>query len=639
MSVIIGTAGHIDHGKTALIKALTGIDADRLPEEKRRGITVDLGFAELTIGDVHCGFVDVPGHERFVKNMLAGASGIDLVMLVIAADEGVMPQTREHFDICRLLGIKAGIVVLTKSDLVDDETLDIAKFGAAELVSGSFLANAPVITVSSRTGCGIEQLKDAIKHAALALPARRDVQVSRLPIDRSFSMKGFGAVATGTLASGAISEGDELEILPDKLKVRVRGLQTHGQSVNTARAGQRVAINLGGIDHEEIARGMTLVPPNKLRPTQIFDAEIEVLPAAAKAICSRQRVRVHIGTKEVLARVQVLNEKGEIAQGIKDFAQIRLEMPVLAVPGEIFIIRSYSPQTTVAGGRVIDTFAEKHRRKDIEGVRAFLFQLISAFEDPNEGIRLLVKAAGGSGLSFAEMQERTAFREKVLRSAIDVHIASGNFIDAGGRYVSSDEFESLSKLCESGIESFHKREPLAKGMPREALREKLFAFLPGEIFHALIDSLESSKRITLDKETIRLAKYQQTLSPIETAFSDRIVAIYEAANLEVPKFDEAMADAMAETNLQISQARKVFQVLLDSGGVVKVTDEFYFSKNALDALAALLRHFADKTSDRLIDVSKFKDLAGVSRKYAIPLLEYFDREHVTSRAGDRRVIL
>jgi len=636
MEVIIGTAGHIDHGKTALIKVLTGIDADRLPEEKKRGITVDLGFAEMTIGDVHCGFIDVPGHERFVKNMLAGASGIDLVMLVIAADEGVMPQTHEHFDICRLLGIKAGVVVFTKADLVENENLELAKLEVVELVSNSFLDNSPIICVSSKTGQGIEQLKTAIQNIAASMPIRKDQLVLRLPIDRSFSMKGFGAVVTGTLASGEICEGDELELLPDGIKVRVRGLQTHGKSLKTAIAGQRVAVNLGGIDHADITRGMTLVPVNTLQPTQIFDAEVEVLLTAAKSLRSRQRVRVHIGTKEVLARIQVLNDKGEIATGEKDFVQIRLESTALAVPDERFIIRSYSPQATIAGGSVIDGFAKKHRRKEIKTVHSFLSELMST--DVAARVRSLVNASGGAGLSFSELQSRTALSKGILEAAIGADLASTSIVASNGRYISSQEFDLLARSAEAAIKDFHARESLAKGMSREALREKLFAFLPIEIFQAVIDSLQSTNRIDLDKEIIRIALYQQKLSPEEAAFREKILSQYRSAGLEVPKLEEAIAEALVGTSLKMSQARKLFQMFLDSGEIVKVTDEFYFVKDALDKLADQLRQFAAMTNDRLIDVPKFKELAGVSRKYAIPLLEYFDREHITVRAGDKRYI-
>ena len=318
MDIVVGTAGHIDHGKTALVKALTGVDADRLPDEKRRGITIDLGFAEMTAGDVHFGFVDVPGHERFVRNMLAGASGIDLVLLIVAADEGVMPQTREHFEICRLLGLENGVVVLTKSDLVDEETLDLASLDVAELVADSFLEKAPVIAVSSKAGDGIDELKEVLVGAARDVRSRGDRFVTFLPVDRSFSIKGFGTVVTGTLNSGEITDGDELLLLPDETRVRVRGVQSHGQTQARVGPGRRTAVNLAGIDHDEVTRGMVLTRRDALHPTQLLDCEIELLASSPRPLKSRQRVRVHVGTAEVLARVQVLNDASAIEPGGHD---------------------------------------------------------------------------------------------------------------------------------------------------------------------------------------------------------------------------------------------------------------------------------------------------------------------------------
>lgn len=639
MDVIVGTAGHIDHGKTALVKALTGIDADRLPEEKRRGITVDLGFAEMSVGDMHFGFVDVPGHERFVKNMLAGASGIDLVLLVIAADEGVMPQTREHFDICRLLGINAGVVVLTKTDLVDGETLELAKLDAAELVSNSFLDGSPAVCVSSRTGDGVETLKEIIHHIAAAMPARDDQLVTRLPIDRSFSMKGFGAVVTGTLASGEITEGSELELLPTTKKARVRGIQSHGQTVRFVSAGQRVAVNLGGIDHSRVVRGMVLVEPNVLQPTQIFDAEVEVLSGAPKPLRSRQRVRIHIGTVEALARTHILNDEDEIATGGKDYAQIRLEVPVVAVPGERFILRTYSPQATIAGGRVIDAFALKHRRKEISDVRRYLSDLAGSSGDSPAKLRIMLESAGARGLSYSDLQARTALRREILDEAIDSNIRSGFVIGTVGHFITTEAVNTLSNLVIGAVADFHAREPLTKGMPRESIRDRAFAHLPSTVFQAVIASLEASGEIVVDKENVRLDSHETKLSPAEAALSDKIADIYRKAGLEVPKLDDALAESTFGTSFTPRDARKLFQLSLDAGEIVKVADEFYFARNAIDDLAAKLRQFADKTSDRLIDVPTFKDLAGVSRKYAIPLLEYFDREHITSRSGDKRIIL
>jgi selenocysteine-specific elongation factor len=639
MEVTVGTAGHIDHGKTALVKALTGIDADRLPEERRRGITVDLGFAEMSLDGTHFGFVDVPGHERFVKNMLAGASGIDLVLLVIAADEGVMPQTREHFDICRLLGIKSGIIVLTKTDLVDEETLEIAKLDAAEIVVNSFLQAAPVVPVSSRTGDGVEKLKEILTTTTAKLPKRNDQLITRLPIDRSFSMKGFGTIVTGTLVSGEIAEGLEMELLPVGKKVRVRGIQSHGKAVKSVTAGQRVAVNLGGIDRSKVARGMMLVEAGILPPTQILNAEIEVLPDAPRPLRSRQRLRLHIGTVEALARIHVLNDMGEIASGKKDLAQFRLERPVVAVPGERFIVRSYSPQATIAGGEVIDPLAAKHRRNENDGVRQFLSELKAASDKNATRIRLLVKGTGRAGSDQSDLQARTGLRTSILKKAIDDNLSNGNIVETGGRLVDKNEFDGLVEAVRSALADFHSREPLAKGMQREKLREQVFAYLPSEICTGVVENLTASNIVAADNETFRLRSYQARFLPHEEAFRQAIFYLYNMAGLEVPKLPDALAAATRGTKFTQQDARKYLQTFLDSGEIVKVSDEFYFERSAIDKLKSVLRQYADRADERTIDVSRFKELARVSRKYAIPLLEYFDREKVTTRSGDKRVIL
>src|SRR5256886_8672594 len=403
-SIIVGTAGHIDHGKTALVRALTGIDADRLLEEERRGITIGIGFADLDLGEVRIGFVDVPGHERFVKNMLAGAHGIDVVALVIAADESVMPQTREHFDICRLLGVGKGLIVLTKKDLVDEELLQLARAEAEDLVKGSFLEGAPIMAVSSRTGEGIDELKNALSEVGSQAPARSDDFIARLPIDRAFTMKGFGAVVTGTLIAGEINEGDELDLLPAPSltvgflpgrRVRVRGLQVHGAAVKQANAGQRTAINLGGIEAAAIERGMLLSTPDRLRPTQIVDASVQLLNDAPRALRSRQRVRVHLGAAEILARVRVLEANGEISPGKQGLAQLRFESPAVAVLGDRFIVRAYSPQVTIDGGAILAPFAVKHRAKDLAAIRAKLE--ILAKGERAAGLAQFVISAGVAG--------------------------------------------------------------------------------------------------------------------------------------------------------------------------------------------------------------------------------------------------
>ncbi len=637
MDIIVGTAGHIDHGKTALVKALTGVDADRFPEEQQRGITIDIGFAELNLDDVRIGFVDVPGHERFVKNMLAGASGIDLVLLVIAADEGVMPQTREHFEICRLLETKKGLIVLTKKDLVDDELLELVTMETAELVENSFLENAPVIAVSAKTGEGIEDLKAELKTIAAEIPERKNESVMRLPIDRSFTVKGFGAVVTGTLATGEISEGNEMQLLPVGENVRVRGVQTYGKTVKTANAGQRTAVNLSGIDHAEIVRGMVLTEKEILQPTQIFDAEIEVLKSAKKSVKSRQRVRVHIGTIEALARISVLNETGEIAAGEKDFAQIRLEIPIVCVPGERFIIRQYSPQTTIAGGKVLDNSAVRHRRKDIASARKYLQNLLEA--DKPKQVKLYLEKADERGLTFKDLQAQTAFRKEILQKAIDENKEKKAIVEAETFFVARTPFENLKTKTFSEIENFHKKEPLKNGILRETLREKIYAHLPPEIFRAVLKNLETENKIASANDFVRASAHNLELSGDEKILRERLSAIYKNAKLEVPKLEDVLNDAVKNTKSDKNHARKIFQLLLNSGEIVKITDEFYFSRSEIDNLINQMRVFADKTVDRLIDVPAFKDLANISRKYAIPLLEYFDREKITRRAGDKRLIL
>ncbi len=635
--IIIGTAGHIDHGKTSLVKALTGVDADRFPEEKKRGITIDIGFAELEIGAARIGFVDVPGHEKFVKNMLAGASGIDSVLLVVAADEGVMPQTREHFEICRLLGTSSGLIVLTKSDLADDELTELVAADVRELVAGSFLADAPIVPVSSKTGEGIENLKSRLAQLAEDVSDRENELIARLPIDRSFSVKGFGAVVTGTLISGEIAEGAEMEILPDGKTVRIRGLQTHGKQVKISHAGRRTAVNLGGIDQAEIERGMVLAERGVLRPTQSIDCAVEVLKDSPRTLRSRQRVRVHIGTVEALARVHVLNAPGEIAPGGKDFVQLRLESPIVCVPGERFILRFYSPQTTIAGGTVLDNAAERHRRSGLEATRARLSKMTSG--DDLGRIKEYLAIAGEHGLSLADLAARTGLRRDALISVLRPGIDARSIVAADQTYISRTPFDVLRSKTLMAIDDFHRREPLSKGIPRETLKEKLFARTSSDVFRAVLDSLSGEKKIVAEMETIRSAGHSLELSADEKLARERLTRIYRAAGFEVPKLETALEEAARGTALATTQARKIFQLLINAGEIVKVTEEFYFGSEVIAELIDKLRIHASKTPDRLIDVAQFKDLAGVSRKYAIPLLEYFDRERITRRAGEKRLIL
>ncbi len=638
MHITVGTAGHIDHGKTLLIKALTGVDSDRLPEEKQRGISIDLGFAELELDGLRIGFVDVPGHEKFVKNMLAGASGIDLVLFVIAANEGVMPQTREHFEICRLLGIKQGIVVLTKTDMADDDLLELAGLEAAELVEGSFLDGAPMIAVSSKTGAGIDALKLALVASANTVNTRTDSLITRLPIDRSFTVKGFGTVVTGTLASGSISEGDELELLPDGQKVRVRGLQTHGQEVKTVAAGQRAAVNLGGIDHNEVLRGMILAERAVLHPTQIIDAEIEALKSSKKSIRSRQRIRLHIGTREVLARILVLNEAGEISQGDKGFIQLRLEAYVATVPGERFILRSYSPPATIGGGTVLDGLAKKVRKKDVAPIVEFLNTIADKANSPAETIVGWVAAAGENGSDFADLQAKTGWKREILEQALSRSLTT-TIKKVGGRYLAKAFFDGLKARTVAELTEHSRRHPLSSGIALETVRERIFAYIPLEIFKAIVADLETEKLIVANKDIVQLAGLTLELSNEDSELRKRLLEIYVNAGIEPPKLADALAESVKGSKISGDHTRTVFQLLLNAAEIIKVTDEFYFSRAILDGLRENLANFEAGRDPRFIDVSRFKEIAGVSRKYAIPLLEYFDREKITMRVGDKRQIL
>ena len=625
-SIIIGTAGHIDHGKSALVRALTGTDPDRLPEEKKRGITIDLGFADLEIDDLRLGFVDVPGHERFVKNMLAGAHGIDVLALVIAADEGVMPQTIEHFDICRLLGVNKGVVVITKTDLVDEEMLLLVQEDARELVAGSFLDGAPIVPVSSRTGAGLERLRSTLKTIADEVPPKSSDLVTRLPIDRAFSMKGFGAVVTGTLISGEIAEGAALDLLPKGISVRVRGAQVHGKAVEKARAGQRTAVNLAGVDVEQLERGMVLTEPKTLHPTQIIDARIDVLANASRGVRSRSRIRLHIGATEVLGRVRVLDQPAEISPGHSALAQLRLEVPIVAVHNDRFIIRSYSPAETIAGGVVLDPLASKHRGKEIEKTRQRLNRLLST--SATEKLAAFVESSSLRGLRIEDLVAATGWKREVVTQINSQAQKEGTIVEAGGILLFRESFERLSRNVLNELESYHKREPLARGMLRETLREKVFAHSHPELFSGVLGKLESSGQVVSEKDIVRVSTHRVDLSDHDLQLREKLEQTFIDAGIESPSIDEAMTRAGVTAPMRLA-GRKILQLLIDDRTLVRVQNEMFVHKGVLEELKGkLLAYAARNEPERLIDVAGFKDLAGVSRKYAIPLLEYFDREHI-----------
>jgi selenocysteine-specific elongation factor len=627
-SVIVGTAGHIDHGKTALVKALTGIDADRLDEEKRRGITIDIGFAHLELpmpeGDtLRIGFVDVPGHERFVRNMLAGIGGIDLVLLVIAADEGIKPQTREHFHICRMLGVRHGITVLTKSDAVDADTLDVVRLEVQDFLSGSFLESSELVAVSSLTGSGIEDLKHALLRAVKKVPSRDSASLARLPIDRVFTMKGFGTVVTGTLISGAVAKEDELELFPNGDRARVRGVQVHGKLTEKAVAGQRTALNLAGVSMEQLARGMTLAPPATFTSTSRVDVELSLL-ASAKPLKDRARVHFHAYTSESIATV-VLYEAKQLRPGETAFAQLRLSEPALLLPKDRFIIRQFSPVITIGGGVVLENTSPSKVKK---AARLDFLKLLST-APPSAALEARIATSGTGGLSITAAVARTGWtREQVIATAS----AIPNLLRTETTLVAKSVLENLRNGILSTIEAFHKKNPLVAGMSKEELRRQ-FSGASNDVFACAVAEAIQAKRLELAGELVRLPGRGVVMKDDEVESKKIIEAAFASAGLKVP----ALKDVMAGLKIDRIRAQKIVTLLLRDKILVKISEELVFHRDALAHLRRLLS--AEKIKSPKIDVGRFKDLAGVSRKYAIPLLEYLDREHVTRRVGDARVIL
>jgi selenocysteine-specific elongation factor len=629
-SVIVGTAGHIDHGKTALVKALTGIDADRLEEEKRRGITIDIGFANLELpmpgGEtLRLGFVDVPGHERFVRNMLAGVGGIDLVLLVIGADESIKPQTREHFDICRLLAVRRGITVLTKSDAVDQETLAVVRAEVQDFLRGSLLGYPnPMVAVSSLTGAGIDDLKRELVKVAGEVPAKDSNAIARLPIDRVFTMKGFGTVVTGTLVSGTIQKEDEFEVFPTGKRVRVRGVQVHGKSAERAVAGQRTALNLAGATTEELARGMMLAPTSTFHATARVDVELSLL-ASAKPLKDRARVHFHSYTSESIATVVLYGQK-QVGPGETAFAQLRLSEPTLLLPGDRFIIRQFSPVITSGGGVVVENTPPK-RVKDGTDYARFLKTLS---EESQAGIlRARVSASGAKGLSITEAVARTGWLTQEIVSRVS---PSPEIVRISDIFVFKQRLDLVRKDLVSALEAFHKRNPLVAGMSKEELRGQFSECAP-EVFEAVFNEALQAKKIELAGELVRLAGRGVVMKDEEAESKKIIESAFANAGLKVP----ALKDVLAGLKVDKARAQKIVTLLLRDKVLVKISDDLVFHRDALMDLRK--RMAVEKAKSLKLDVARFKDLTGVTRKYAIPLLEYLDREHVTRRVGDERVIL
>jgi len=650
-SVIVGTAGHIDHGKTALVKALTGIDADRLEEEKRRGITIDIGFAHLELpapnGDkLRLGFVDVPGHERFVRNMLAGVGGIDLVLLVIAADEGVKPQTREHFDICRLLNVSRGITVLTKSDAVDGETVDVVRLEVEEFLRGSFLdpTHSPIVAVSSLTGAGLDGLKQALAQVAAEVPAKDSTALARLPIDRVFTMKGFGTVVTGTLVAGTIRKEEELEVFPTGKRVRVRGVQVHGEASDQAIAGQRTALNLAGAAVEDLARGMTLSPPDTLRSSQRMDVSLSLLPSA-KPLKDRARVHLHAYTFETVAEV-ALYETKTVKPGANAYAQLRLSEPTLLLPSDRFIVRQFSPVITIGGGIVLDAApvvgSKEYKKLETSGSAHLWPAMFGIFASGRMGAILTTRVTrrAANGLSIGEAIAETGLQRTEIGGFVSALVSEGILVQFRDRLFAEDEFELARLGLSNRVSDFHVSDPLKPGMAKGELQSEMqhtFEMAP-ELFEAALAHMVTDKKLELVGDLVRLPGRGVVMKDEEAESKKIIEQAFSSAGLKVP----ALSAVLAGLKVDKARAQKIVTLLLRDKVLLKISEDLVFHQSALSSLRAQLAAYKAKSvpgSVARIDVAKFKEMTGVSRKYAIPLLEYLDRERVTRRVGDERVIL
>ncbi len=630
--VILGTAGHIDHGKTALIKALTGIDTDRLKEERERGITIELGFAHLTLPNgQELGIVDVPGHERFVKHMVAGASGIDVVALVIAADEGVMPQTREHLEICQLLDVKSGLVVLTKKDMVDEEWLQLVQEDVRTFLHGTFLQEAPTVAVSSLTGEGIPELLGLLEQLAATAPDRPVNGPFRLPVDRVFTIKGFGTVVTGTAISGKIGVGDSVTLYPHELNAKIRGIQVHGKDVRHAVAGSRTAINLQGLEKEMVERGDLLAAAGSLENSYLLDVSLHYLASTVRPLKNSARVRLHTGTREIAARVTLL-DRDELRPGEQTYAQLRLLGKLAAMPGDRYVLRTYSPVRTIGGGEIVHP-APKRRKRSVATNITSLRTLEAG--GPEDVIRLLIGEAGVQGLTRTRLALLSGLGEQTLSSTLHQLLKAGHvmlFHQDSQSFVTSEVFAGVADRALSILRDYHKQSPLLFGIPKEELKNKLTAGMDPRLFSFLISHLVQSKKIAAEKELLRLPEHKVALKVDEQGLKDKIETMYLKAGLE-PPLRRAALELLADGG---PQSAKLIDLLIREGLLTKVKEDLYFHNKPLadlrEQVVAFLRDNQELTA------AQFKEITHLSRKYLIPLLEYLDTIKVTIRVGDKRVL-
>jgi len=636
--IVLGTAGHVDHGKTSLIRALTGIETDRLKEEKKRGITIELGFAHLDLPCGHrLGIVDVPGHEKFVKNMVAGVTGMDMVAFIIAADEGIMPQTVEHFEICRLLGVKQGMVVLTKKDMVDEDWLEMVQDEIHEFCEGSFLEDAPIIPVSSITGEGVDAVLKTLDEFVRQHNFQEAFGPFRLPVDRIFAMKGFGAVVTGTSISGRTTIGEELQFYPGNTVAKVRGIQVHSQSVETVEAGHRTAINMQGVDTHDIERGMVLASPNSLQPNYMLDCQLLYLGSNAKALAHRKRVRVHLGTAEIIGRVSLI-DRDELEPGQEAGVQLLLESPVAVWPDDHFVIRSYSPVATIGGGRVLGNVSPRKRKRLTPSDRAYNTKMFQIFMEGSIEDRTLafLKESGAGGLTFDDLAIRLGLFGKHLKKVLNDPLSTKKMVvvdSASQRYVDVEIAEKTKREMLAYLAKYHKNNPLLTGLVREELRLSIGKVIDQKVFAYCLNELLRKGEVVQEESMLRLAGHEVALKADEEELQRELLSWYESKGLSTPTVRETMDNFSGYSEKML---KGVLDLLLREGKLVKISETLYYERKLIDDLVAKV--VAEMQSKGQIDAPGFKDLTGLTRKFSIPILEYLDRIKLTIRVGDARVL-
>jgi selenocysteine-specific elongation factor len=636
--IVLGTAGHVDHGKTSFTKALTGIDTDRLKEEKRRGITIELGFAYLDLPCGHrVGIIDVPGHEKFVRNMVAGVTGIDVLAFVIAADEGIMPQTKEHFDICTLLGVKQGFVALTKIDLVDEEWLELVMDEIHQFCRGSFLEDAPIVPISSTTGAGIDEAITVID----TIVGKQDFVEThgpfRLPIDRVFMMKGFGVVVTGTSLSGRASVGADLKLYPAGAVGKIRSIQVHSSAVEEVEAGYRTAINLHGLEAEEISRGMVLATPGSLAATYMLDCSLRYLGANDRALKHRRRVRVHLGTAECIGRVSLL-DRDELQPGDTASVQLLLEEPVAVWPGDRFVIRSYSPVITIGGGTVVGNCSVRKRKRLTARDRGVNTAVLNTLEHgtTTEKIITLLSESGMAGLTQDELAVRLGLFGKPLAKAINEPLSQKKMVvvdTAVQRFVAVEIADEIIATIVAALKQFHQANPLKEGMSKEQVRSGFKQEIDAKVFAYCLNELLRKGIVVQEESLIRMADHQVALQADEAQLKKDILHWYQAAGLSTATYKETLARF---ADYPESLIKNVIDLHLNEGSLVKVSESLYFDAEHLSRLREQVVAFIEREGE--IDAPRFKELSGLTRKYSIPILEYFDRLKLTMRIGDKRVL-